>query len=167
MPPEALDRLEAITRNLDAYLERRAAEIAEPIIKAAEAAVPAEVHDAEAKVQRLEDLIAEIRRHWQACENQLDDLRTKYGERRDPHVVERRGEHGAGHSATEGTRIAVNASQGTVDALKLVVDREGVTLTEAHRRLIEYGALVYREIRVEEHQVVLRGGGCDREVLLA
>lgn len=90
MPPEAVDRLEAITRDLDAYLERRAAEIAEPRIKAAEDAVRSEVREAEAKVQRLEDLVAEIRRQWAGTENRLDDLRIKHGERRDPFVVERR-----------------------------------------------------------------------------
>jgi hypothetical protein len=86
----ALDRLEAVTRDLDAFLERRAIEIAAPRIVAAEDAASAKVREAEAKVQRLEDLVAEIRRQWAGTENALDDLRIKHGERRDPFVVERR-----------------------------------------------------------------------------
>jgi hypothetical protein len=90
LPPDALDRLEAVTRDLDAYLERRAIEIAAPGIVAAEDAAAVKVRAAEARAQRAEDLVAELRRHVRAYEDRLDDLCVKYGERRDPHVVERR-----------------------------------------------------------------------------
>jgi hypothetical protein len=86
----ALDRLEAVTRDLDAYLERRAIEIAAPRIVAAEDAALVKVRAAEARAQRAEDLVAELRRHVRAYEDRLDDLRIKHGERRDPHVMERR-----------------------------------------------------------------------------
>lgn len=89
-PPTALDRLEAVTRDLDAYLERRAIEIAAPRIVAAEDAAAAKVRAAEARAQRAEDLVAELRRQYEGLENALDDLRIKHDERRDPFVVERR-----------------------------------------------------------------------------
>lgn len=63
-------------------------------------------------------------------------------------------------------RINVAVAQEAVEALQCIIGREEINLSEAVRRLVEYGALVYREIRVAEHQVVIRGGGCDREVLL-
>lgn len=90
LPPDALDRLEAVTRDLDAYLERRAIEIAAPRIVAAEDAAAAKVRAAEGRAQRAEDLVAELRRQYEALENALDDLRVKHGGRRDPFVVERR-----------------------------------------------------------------------------
>lgn len=89
-PSDALDRLEAVTRDLDAFLERRAIEIAAPRIVAAEDAALVKVRAAEARAQRAEDLVDELRRHVLAYEDQLDDLRVKHGERRDPYVVERR-----------------------------------------------------------------------------
>lgn len=88
--PAVVDRLEAVTRGLDAYLERRAIEIAAPRIVAAEDASAAKVRTAEEKVQRLEDLVAEMRRQRAYIENALDDLHVEHGLRRDPFVVERR-----------------------------------------------------------------------------
>jgi hypothetical protein len=164
VPPDALDRLEAVTRDLNAYLERRAREIAEPIVKAAQEAADAEIRATGERARRAGDLVDELRRHIRAYEDQLDDLRVKHGERRDPFVVERRGER---HPPAASRRLAVNASQEAVDAIQLVMDNEGETLAQAHSRLIEYGALVYREARLKKYQVVVRGGGYDREVLLA
>jgi hypothetical protein len=94
MSPDALGRLEAVTRDLDAYLERRAMEIAAPRIVAAEDAAAAKVREAEARAQRAEDLVAEMRRQRVGIENALDDLRVEHGLRRDPFVVERRGQAG-------------------------------------------------------------------------
>jgi hypothetical protein len=94
VPPDALDRLEAVTRDLDAYLERRAIEIAAPHIVAAEDAAAAKVQAAEGRAQRAEDLVTELRRHVRAYEDCLDDLRIKHGERRDPFVVGRRQQEG-------------------------------------------------------------------------
>lgn len=86
----ALDRLEAVTRDLDAFLERRAIEIAAPRVVAAEDAALVKVREAEARAQRAEDLVDELRRHVRSYEDRLDDLRIKHGERRDPYVVARR-----------------------------------------------------------------------------
>lgn len=86
----ALERLEAVTSNLDAYIGRRAAELAAPLVQVAEEAARAQVAEARQKQQRAEDLVVELRRHLDARENQLDDLRIKHGERRDPFVAERR-----------------------------------------------------------------------------
>jgi hypothetical protein len=64
-------------------------------------------------------------------------------------------------------RINVAVTPQAVEALELVIEREGVDLHEAHRRLIAYGALVYRTIAVDGHRMVIHDGGCDREVILS
>jgi hypothetical protein len=85
-----VDRLAAITSDLDAYLERRAAEIAAPAIAAAEEAAAAKVRQAEAETLRAQDLVDELRRQQWAIHVQLDDCRIRHGEKRDPWVVEQR-----------------------------------------------------------------------------
>jgi hypothetical protein len=64
-------------------------------------------------------------------------------------------------------RINVAVNPETVQALQLIVDREGVNLAEAVRRLVGYGDLMYRTIRVDEDRMVILGKGGDREVQLA
>lgn len=55
-------------------------------------------------------------------------------------------------------RIEVKITDGTDAALRLVMEREDVTLTEALRRLVGYGELVYRTTRVEGGEVLTRHG---------
>lgn len=67
---------------------------------------------------------------------------------------------------TEPKRINVAVSPDTVSALENVIEREGVTLTEALRRLIGYGDFVYRAVRENREQLVVKGPDGAREVVL-
>lgn len=64
-------------------------------------------------------------------------------------------------------RINVAVTPDMLAAIDRVIDREQVTLTEAVRRLIAYGDLVYRMVREERQAMVFRSeNGNEREVLL-
>lgn len=69
-------------------------------------------------------------------------------------------------SRAEPKRINVAVSPDTVSALENVIDREGVTLTEALRRLVGYGDFVYRSVRESREQLVVKGPEGAREVVL-
>ncbi|MPZ80925.1 MAG: hypothetical protein GEV28_11210 [Actinophytocola sp.] len=66
----------------------------------------------------------------------------------------------------EPKRINVAVSPDTVRALEHVIEREGVTLTEALRRLIGYGDFVYRAVRENSEQLIVKGQDGTREVVL-
>jgi hypothetical protein len=66
----------------------------------------------------------------------------------------------------EPKRINVAVSPDTVTALENVIEREGVTLTEALRRLIGYGDFVYRAVREDQEQLIVKGQDGAREVVL-
>ena len=66
----------------------------------------------------------------------------------------------------EPKRINVAVSPDTVRALENVIEREGVTLTEALRRLIGYGDFVYRAVRENREQLIVKGSEGTREVVL-
>lgn len=57
-------------------------------------------------------------------------------------------------------------SPDTVRALENVIEREGVTLTEALRRLVGYGDFVYRAVRENREQLIVKGSEGSREVVL-
>lgn len=67
---------------------------------------------------------------------------------------------------TEPKRINVAISPEMVRALEYVIEREGVTLTEALRRLVGYGDFVYRSVRERGEQLLLTGSDGTREVVL-
>jgi hypothetical protein len=71
-----------------------------------------------------------------------------------------------GRLATEPKRINVAISPDTVRALERVIEREGVTLTEALRRLVGYGDFVYRTVRQRGEGLFLTGPDGTREVVL-
>lgn len=71
-----------------------------------------------------------------------------------------------GRLAAEPRRINVAISPDTVRALEWVIEREGVTLTEALRRLVGYGDFVYRAVRQRREQLFLTGTDGTREVVL-
>ena len=71
-----------------------------------------------------------------------------------------------GHLATEPRRINVAISPDTIRALETVIEREGVTLTEALRRLVGYGDFVYRAVRQRGETLFLNGAEGTREVVL-
>jgi len=66
----------------------------------------------------------------------------------------------------EPKRINVAISPDMVRALENVIEREGVTLTEALRRLVGYGDFVYRAVKDRGEQLMLTGEEGTREVVL-
>lgn len=66
----------------------------------------------------------------------------------------------------EPKRINVAVSPDTIRALENVIEREGVTLTEALRRLVGYGDFVYRAIKDNQEQLMVKGPDGTREVVL-
>ena len=66
----------------------------------------------------------------------------------------------------EPKRINVAVSPDTIRALENVIDREGVTLTEALRRLVGYGDFVYRAVKDNQEQLLVKGSEGTREVVL-
>lgn len=70
------------------------------------------------------------------------------------------------HLSTEPKRINVAISPEVVRALENVIESEGVTLTEAVRRLVGYGDFVYRAIREDGEQLLVTGQDGTREVVL-
>lgn len=67
---------------------------------------------------------------------------------------------------TEPKRVNVAISPDTLRALENVIRREGVSLTEALRRLVGYGDFVYRAVREGGEQLTVTGPGGTREVVL-
>jgi hypothetical protein len=63
-------------------------------------------------------------------------------------------------------RINVAVTPETVRALEHVIEREGVSLTEAVRRLIGYGDFVYRTIKDDGGELQVRSNDSIREVVL-
>jgi hypothetical protein len=64
-------------------------------------------------------------------------------------------------------RINVAVTPDMLAAIDRVIDREGVTLTEAVRRLIGYGDVMYRAAKEDGQSVIFRSGeGKEREVLI-
>ena len=71
-----------------------------------------------------------------------------------------------GRLTTEPRRINVAISPDTVRALERVIESEGVSLTEALRRLVGYGDFVYRAVRQHGEQLFLTGAEGTLEVVL-
>lgn len=63
-------------------------------------------------------------------------------------------------------RINVAVTPEVIQAIQTVIDNEQVTLTEAVRRLISYGNFIYRAVKQEDSEVLLRNGDSIREVVL-
>lgn len=63
-------------------------------------------------------------------------------------------------------RINVAVNPETVEALKVLVEREHVSLTEATRRLIGYGAVLYNAAKVEGGEVLVRTAEGTKEVVV-
>jgi hypothetical protein len=65
------------------------------------------------------------------------------------------------------TRLTVNIGQATHDALNRYMEREGATQTEALRRLVAIGDLVYQATKVDGVDVLIeRDGRLERIVLI-
>lgn len=65
------------------------------------------------------------------------------------------------------TRITANIGPQTNDALKRFIEREGVTMTEAIRKLVGLGDLVYQAAKVDGVPVLFeRDGRAERLVII-
>jgi hypothetical protein len=70
-------------------------------------------------------------------------------------------------SASPPRRINVAVTPEMLAAIDRVIDREQVTLTEAVRRLLAYGDVVYRSVKEEGQTMIFRSdNGKEREVLI-
>jgi hypothetical protein len=63
-------------------------------------------------------------------------------------------------------RLSVNVTPATQAALDRVVEREGVTMTEALRRLVGYGDLVYETTQVNGDDILIRRGDAIERIIL-
>jgi hypothetical protein len=63
------------------------------------------------------------------------------------------------------TRLSVNISRDTVEALQEIASDKNISMTEAVRRLIGYGIIVYRANR-DGYDVLLRRDGKLEKILL-
>ncbi|MFI7676858.1 hypothetical protein [Actinophytocola sp. NPDC049390] len=60
----------------------------------------------------------------------------------------------------------MNVTPATQAALDRLVEREGVTVTEALRRLIGYGDLVYETTQVNGDDLLIRRGDTTERIVL-
>lgn len=67
---------------------------------------------------------------------------------------------------TSGHRLAVNMTPATKAALDRMIEREGITQTEAVRRLISYGDLLYEATQVDHDEVLIRRGEVVERILV-
>lgn len=63
-------------------------------------------------------------------------------------------------------RINVAVNPETVKALEALIEREGVSLTEAVRRLVGYGDFLYRAVKDDNAVVLLKTADGTRELIL-
>lgn len=54
-------------------------------------------------------------------------------------------------------RLAINIGPETHAALMVIASRENITITEAVRRLVTYGELLYRAAIIDKKKVYLEG----------
>jgi hypothetical protein len=68
--------------------------------------------------------------------------------------------------ADKPTRLSVNISKATTEALREVARDKDVSMTEAVRRLIGYGIVVYRVVRDGGEVLIRRDDKAERLILL-
>jgi hypothetical protein len=73
---------------------------------------------------------------------------------------------GAPSKATTPKRINVAVNPETMGALQKIIEREGVSLTEAVRRLIGYGDVLYKAVKEDGEEVLLKKGTHTRQVII-
>ncbi|RSN49463.1 hypothetical protein DMC64_02550 [Amycolatopsis sp. WAC 04197] len=74
------------------------------------------------------------------------------------------GKADAAKAAPKRINVAVNPE--TMAALQKVMDRENVSLTEAVRRLVGYGEVLYRAVREDDEELLLKRGTTTRQVII-
>jgi hypothetical protein len=90
-------------------------------------------------------------------------MKTETDARRNDQPTESRGREQP-DPAPKRINVAVTAEM--VQALQRVMDHEGVTLTEATRRLISYGDFIYRAIKDDHAEVLVKTENSTREIVL-
>lgn len=73
---------------------------------------------------------------------------------------------GVESSRVDPKRINVAVTKDTVQALQRVMDGEGVSLTEAVRRLVGYGDFVYRAVKEDNAELLVKTGDSTKQVVL-
>lgn len=71
----------------------------------------------------------------------------------------------APNPSTKPTRLSVNISRDTLEALHEIATEKSITITEALRRLVGYGVIVYRANR-DGHEVLLRRDSKTERIVL-
>jgi chromosome segregation ATPase len=74
--PASFERLRSMIQDLDGYIDRRAAELAKPLLGKALADVAEATERTRAEVRRREDLLAELRRRLDPLQRRSDENRT-------------------------------------------------------------------------------------------
>ncbi|HEY2762496.1 MAG TPA: hypothetical protein VGJ13_00540 [Pseudonocardiaceae bacterium] len=70
------------------------------------------------------------------------------------------------HRTDKPTRLSVNISNATASALREVTKDKEISMTEAVRRLIGYGIVVYRVVRDGGEVLIRRDDKAERLILL-
>lgn len=70
------------------------------------------------------------------------------------------------HEPPRYSRLSVNISSSTANALREIARDRGLTMTEALRRLVGYGIVVYRAVRDGSDVLIRRGDKIEKIVPL-
>lgn len=94
--------------------------------------------------------------------------RTESTQKRADETGSQEGATPEGQQATDKpARLNVNINAATEEALALLVEQEGITITEAVRRLIGYGLVFYKADKGENSEVLIRRNGeLERVIIL-
>jgi hypothetical protein len=72
----------------------------------------------------------------------------------------------AANGSAKPTRLSVNISRDTLEALQEISSEKEITITEALRRLVGYGIIVYRANRDDKDVLLRRDNKTERIVLV-
>lgn len=64
------------------------------------------------------------------------------------------------------TRLSVNIGPATAEALRNIADQEDITITEALRRLVGYGDVLYRAVKEDGKDVLLKKDAETQQLLI-
>lgn len=103
-----LDRLDGMLANLDAHIERRAQELAQPLIAKAREAALTDIERARHQQQRAEDLVTELRRQIRAL---------------DWHRNEQQGRADKAERSAEQTEAAIDRARDLAHRLKVEAEQ--------------------------------------------
>ncbi|MFC0546204.1 hypothetical protein [Kutzneria chonburiensis] len=73
---------------------------------------------------------------------------------------------GRAASAPASTRLTANLNPATMTALHRLAATEGVTVTEAVRRLVGYGDVIYQAIKFDGDDVLIRRGDTYERIVI-